>query len=419
MIFFPSHEIHDRLRVELAGVFIDRSLNPPHLWLVAKLPTNLIREIRAGAGVSLLAWMVEIDDNLIAAFGLRVYDDQAAPRTFFGSCRSDEEAADLRAVLAAGSVPLQIHSENFLPLLSVECKFDPEPARPALALVPSALCPDEQGFRLRERANDVVEELLAGNARPRIKALSDLPLFFERVESLRVHVAGSGEIALDDPDEGGELERLTFQAFDSLFPFGAFHSPQVGEGKKRRELCDVLAVSRVRELENEGVFVIQNKVASAFPEGLKRKTSRRAKSIQNNITDGIRQLEGAIKALLAGQRVYRDPAGTPLEADPPEVAGQVKPLNLRERAAQIGQGIVLISDMHEEVDWEAVFFALGKVFLSTRYYCHVVDLQELARLITHSKGRPALLESLLLRRGKEMLKNKTALVRFHFVGGKY
>ena len=79
MLFLPSQEIHDRLRVELAGVFIDRSLNSPDLWLVAKPPMNLIRDIRAGSGVSLLAWMVEIDDNLIAAFGLRVYDDQAAP----------------------------------------------------------------------------------------------------------------------------------------------------------------------------------------------------------------------------------------------------------------------------------------------------------------------------------------------------
>ncbi len=78
-------------------------------------------------------------------------------------------------------------------------------------------------------------------------------------------------MSLNDPDEGNELERLTFQAFDSLFPFGTFHSPRVGEGKKSRELCDVLAVSRGREFDNEGDFVIQNKVASAFPEGLKRR----------------------------------------------------------------------------------------------------------------------------------------------------
>ena len=49
MVFLPSQEIHDRLIAELSGVYIDRSLNAPHLWLVAKLPTNLIREIKAGA----------------------------------------------------------------------------------------------------------------------------------------------------------------------------------------------------------------------------------------------------------------------------------------------------------------------------------------------------------------------------------
>jgi hypothetical protein len=41
------------------------------------------------------------------------------------------------------------------------------------------------------------------------------------------------------------------------------------------------------------------------------------------------------------------------------------------------------------------------------------------RLVTHSKGRPAILEGLLLERGKRMLEHKTANVRFHFVGGKY
>ena len=91
--------------------------------------------------------------------------------------------------------------------------------------MPSSQCPDEQGFRLRERANDAVEEFLAGNANPNVKASCVLPLSFERVETLRVHVVGSGDISLDSPDQGSELERLTFQTFDSLFPFGAFHSP--------------------------------------------------------------------------------------------------------------------------------------------------------------------------------------------------
>ena len=417
MSFSPSREVHDRMLFELAGVFIDRAFNPPpHLWLVAKLPMNLIREIRVGAGLSLMVWMVQVDCHLILTFGLRVYDDTAAPFTTFGSCRSDAESSDLLAVLAGGGFPLQIHNENFLPMFTAECQFDAGQAETVVALSPSPMVLGEMGFKLRERANDAVQVVLAGNTDSSVKASCELRLTLDKAEALQIHVIGSGDMSLDDKDEGGELERLTFQAFDSLFPFGAFHSPWVGEGKDRRELCDVLGVARKLEVGNEGIFVVQNKVA---PAGLKRKTWRQGKSIQNQIENGLAQLEGAIKALRRGEAIYRDQAGTPIEIDPPQCAGKFGPLNLKARVGEIGQGIVVISDMHHEVDWEAVFLKVGKVFISTRYYCHVLDLKELARLITHSKGRPTVLESLLLERGSKMLENKTAFIRFHFVGGKY
>jgi hypothetical protein len=402
---------------ELAGVFIDRAFNPPPcLWLVAKLPTNLIREIRVGADLSLMAWMVQVEEHLVLAFGLRVYDDKAAPFTTFGACRSDAEASDLLAVLAGGAFPLQIHNENLLPLFAGDCRFDPSQACTVTALSPSPVLPGEAGSKVRDRANDAIEVVLEGNADPGVRASCELHLTFDRTEALKIHVIDSGDMSLDDEDEGAELERLTFLAFDSLFPFGAFHSPKVGEGRNRRELCDVLGVARELEVGNEGVFVVQNKVA---PAGLNRKTWRQGKSIQNQIMEGIGQLEGAINVLRRGEAIYRDQAGTPIESDPPECAGKVPPLNLTMRAAEVGEGIVVISDMHHAVDWEAVFFELGRVFLSTRYYCHVLDLRELARLVAHSKGRPALLEGLLLERGKRMFENRTAFVRFHFLGGKY
>jgi len=416
MVFQPSQEIHDRMRFELSCTFIDRSLNEPHLWLVAKLPMNLLREIWVGAPISLRAWVVEIDEKLIAAFGLTVFDDPIAHRTDFGSCRSDDEAADLRTILAAGTFPVQFFNENFLPILFADCRFDPDAARGVCELVPSVGIAPEEGLRLRERATDVVQVVVSGRHDPQIRASCDLPLTLYNAEPMQIHLVGIGDVNLIDTDEGGELERLTLQAFESLFPFGAFISPQVDEGKRRRELCDVLAVSRKLEFENEGLFVIQNKVASATADGLKRTTERRVKSIQKNIQAGIGQLEGAIKALRAGKTVYRIEDGTPIEVDPPipGLKDKVEPLNLRKRANEIGQGIVLISDMHDSVDWEAVFFALGRVFLSTRYYCHVLDLQEMMRLIIHSKRRPALLEHWLLERGRVMLERRSAFVRFQF-----
>jgi hypothetical protein len=245
-----------------------------------------------------------------------------------------------------------------------------------------------------------------------------LPLTLLDTESIDVHVVGVGKFSVDNSDEGKELERLTFQAFDFLCPSGAFLGPQVGEGKKRRELCDVLAVSRVRECEEEGIFVIQNKVASASPEGLSRKTERRAKSIQKNILGAIGQLEGAIKVLRGGEPVYRED-GSSIELAPPFPGPDFapEPLNLRERASKVGHGLVVVSDMHGGVDWREVLVALAKAWISTGYYCQVLDLKELGRLVSHSRRRAAVLESLLIRRAEIMMKSGSACVRCEFLPG--
>jgi hypothetical protein len=417
MIFQPSQEVHDRQIFELSGVFIDRCLNEPHLWMVAKLPMNVIREISVGAPIALRVWVAEVEEHLIPVFGLIVYDDAAAPRTYFGSCRGVDETNDLRSILLSGSIPLQIHNENCFPVFNAECRFDQELALPVLAVPVSAPTASKAGDSIREKACDAVQASLSSSSDQVVRASCILPLRLVNAENLTIHVIGSGTISLDDTNEGNELERMTFQAFESMFPYGAFISPQVGGGKKARELCDVLAVSRVRECEEEGIFVVQNKVASAFPEGLKRTTVRRAKTIQNNIIAGISQLEGAIKAILRGETVHRIEDGTSIEVDPPypELDESLEPLNLRERATKVGHGLVVISDMHEMVDWDEVYMELGRVWISTRYYCQVLDLQELRRLVTHSKGRPALLESFLCKRAEVMVERKTPFVRFQLI----
>jgi hypothetical protein len=60
-------------------------------------------------------------------------------------------------------------------------------------------------------------------------------------------------------------------------------------------------------------------------------------------------ISGRGQSLRRGDAIYRDQAGTPIESDPPQVAGKIPPLNLKARAAESGQGIVVISDMHHAV----------------------------------------------------------------------
>lgn len=415
MLYFHSSRIDDLMRAELAGVWLDRSSTAaPDLWMIAKLPMNAIRSVYAGAAVSLCAWVIEIEGKHIAAFGLRVDDNPQHQTLFYGGCRSPEEVEDLGRLLVAGSFPLQIHNENFLPLLYAACRVAPELARPVVQLLPSVSYPADDGFQLRARALDVLRDSKSIPDQ-RMKASCVLPIRFKQTQSLKAHVADSGTVNLDDDNEGNELERLAFQAFDALFPFGAFHGPEVQDGKARRELCDILAVSRVREHNNEGIFLVESKVSSATAEGLKRTGLRRGASIRKNIMKGIGQLKGAIGKLRDGETIFRQD-GTSIEVDLPipEVKEAVEPLNLHERARQIGTAIVLVSDMHEDIDWVELWQHLLDACRETEYFFHVLDLRELGRLVTHSKVRPALFEGFLVQRWKVMAERKTALVRFQF-----
>ncbi len=419
MLYSPSSRIRELLKVEQTGVWLDRASNAPGLWMVAKLPMNVIRAVNAGAPVSLGAWVVEIDRKRVAAFGFRVDDNPQHPTLYFGACRSAEQVEDLCALLTMTAFPLQVHNETFLPVLHADCRIASERARSVVDLL-RLECdyPASQERGLRVRALDVVaasaEPDAPTDARLRVSCLQ--PLVFETTESLGSYVPGTGPVRLDDPDEGNELERLGFQAFDHLCPFGAFHQPLVGDGRKRRELCDILAVSRIREQEDEGLFVVQSKVASTTPESLGRTDARRAASIQKNILCAVDQLRGAIRRLRAGDQIFRSD-GTPVEVDPPvsELMGVVESLNIRARASQIGHGIVLVSDMHQGVDWETLAHELIHAGEAVGYLFHILDLRELQRLVSHSAGRPAMLEHYLTQRWQLMVQRKSALVRSQFL----
>ena len=414
MLLLHSGRIATLLRSEPGGVWIEPSANEFKFWLVAKVQTYLIREIDAGANIHLNAWAIEHEGARFAVFGFSINDDKVCSKVIYGACRSTDEIDNLRAFFGVSTVPLQLYNENELPLLSALCTFDPEKAASFVNQLPTGQYPAGDGVASRRKVLDILQNsMLEGAApEPRIVAQCELPLSLSRKERLTSTVFGVGDFTLDNADQGNELEKLTFQLFDALFTFGTYHSPQRDHAKTKREVCDVLAVSRIQELEKEGVFVIQNKVANT--DGKERTTERRGLSIQNNIVKGIDQAVGAIKKLKAGIQVYRSD-GTKIEIDPPEVAAAVEPLKLHERAKQFGYGIVLVSDLHEGADWQMIWRKLQEAARETGYFYHVLDLQELHGLIVNSDGRPALFEGYLVERWKRMGEQQNALVRFRFI----
>ena len=312
------------------------------------------------------------------------------------------------------SVPLQLYNENELPLFNTTCAFDPQNAESVVTALPVGEYPAGDGILLRRKALDILQASMIEDAapEPRIVARCELPLTLIRKERTKATVLGVGDFTLDNANQGVELEKLTLLFFDNLFKFGAFHSPQCDHKNGKRELCDVLALSRVRKLKEEGIFVIQNKVAKT--DGKQRTADRRGLTIQKSILKGLGQAVGAIKNLQKGIQVYRSD-GSRIEVDPPEIASVVEPMNLEERANNVGYGIVLVSDLHEGVDWKVVWKHLLDACRETRYLYHVLDLQELHGLIVNANGEPTIFENYLIERWKRMAEQEDALVRFRFI----
>jgi hypothetical protein len=402
----PSDVIWERMKAEGPGVWLDGSSEPPGFVVVAKMPMRTVRALALGAPIRLRSWAVDVAGKRVAAFGLEVADPHD-PLTAYGPCRSVDEIERLRMLLTAtGTFSLQVHNEIFLPLLELQCRVDGAPSTTGLGEAQA------HDTATRTQAMDAIQARMETGANTVAAVIHDQPtvVSVDNRHHLNSYLAGAGEFRLSDSDQGNELERLVLAAFDHMCPFGAFHQPSVEHNGTRRELCDVLALSREIEHRSEGIFVVQSKALTITKETMTRTGNRRGATVEKHIHDAIGQLSGAIKRLKRGDTVLRKD-GTPLQQDPAEAAELVQPIDLVARARNVGHAIVMVSDMHPAIDWEAVATKLFAAAKKTGYLFHVLDMQELQRVVSYSKGRPIVLEANLMRRWQALVKMKSANVR--------
>lgn len=380
-----------------------------------KIQNYLVREIYKGAQVVLDVYVVKVINEYVVVYGLAVYDDKTHPKLIYGACRSVLEMQNLVSFLKLETFPVQFHNEIQVPILNANCKFDPQKSTKILSAITDFKCLSrESNDKVREKALDIIEKFTrneAGNE-PLIVLKCELSLEFSKMLPINVDFLDSEQISLEGEEQGKELENLTYILFEDLFQYGTFHSPKRDDTKGLLEICDVLAVSRINPLENEGVFVVQNKVT--LTDGKDRTLKKKGKSIESNIKKAIRQSIGAIRKIKKGIQVYKSD-GTRIEADPPEIEKLIEPLELKDRAQNVGFGIIVISDMHESVNWVSVLLKLVEAYEKTGYLHFVLDLSEICKLIENSNGKPAILEFYLIERWKSYYKEKTAMIRQRLV----
>ena len=95
--------------------------------------------------------------------------------------------------------------------------------------------------------------------------------------------SASGPFVIDDRDEGKKLERHIEVILDSIYPGNAYLSPDVQDGKHRRELTDVLGFSK------DFICVVQAKALAVLTAD-DQSSDTRAANVTKDIRKGMGQL---------------------------------------------------------------------------------------------------------------------------------
>src|SRR5205823_3685028 len=141
------------------------------------------------------------------------------------------------------------------------------------------------------------------------------------------------EFRLEDPDEGYVLEHGTWHLLEHLFAGKVFHSPQVAEPTKTRELTDIFGYCDV------GMCFVETKAMAILSTDPERSTERRAKNIQKQIDKGLGQLPGAMRSVAMGL---------------PLTSKSGEPICIPKDVGPFRHGIVMVSELLPVVDWKTV-----------------------------------------------------------------
>jgi hypothetical protein len=206
----------------------------------------------------------------------------------------------------------------------------------------------------------------------------------------------SSGISIKSLDEGGNFEGLIFGCLAPLFSDYTYHSPYNSKGK---ELADILC------LDDDFVCFVQAKSLSILGNA-KRPLSKRIEKMlfdqdAKHPGKAIRQALGTIREIRSGQKIYKD-------------IKQTTEISIPHPQSITIHALILISEMHHSVDWEALAeILINNSDEASNIFLHVVDLEELQRISLAMRNATEF-NNVLIGRWKTMRTHKNALVIVQF-----
>jgi hypothetical protein len=270
---FPSEFMLARMGLAEFGIWSTRVNDGGELVLVVKMSTDVLKWISRGVKVNLLVGHAPIGGKWIRVVGLEVFDCQTAP--LIPNLPQVElwEVAEFDALLAKDQFRVHFHNEQpFLSVLDGNGSLPRDAVnhylgqRKPINIHTSPVITPE--FRT---AQNLFEASMAEvhKGLPPSMAIHRWPLTLTDFAWNSVGVPDAGSFTPNDTDEGGSFESLLLHVLQPNFPGKVIRSPQIPDGDKLRELCDVLAIDK-------NAFLFEAKAFSVFAKEFDQSASRKA-----------------------------------------------------------------------------------------------------------------------------------------------
>jgi len=381
-----------------AGLWPELVNDGSDIEFAVKLGSDLAKAILKGAPVTLVVAVIRLSGESVRVVGLKIEDDKGNPAFLHQPQEKLAEQELFNALLAKNGSWLTFFDELVRPIMSGRIVWNQTDASSALTELQKT-APHYQGDD-----EDLLGEAMkcalnnCGNWHRNEGPLAALvwvpiPLRFEGLQPLNVGSAAAGDFSVDDPDEGGGLEKSAYLLLEANFPGTVHLNPQFDDGSVRREFADVLVVTEA------DLFVVQSKVMSVLERNPAQKTERRVANVFSNFQKAVGQLGGSARMLRQGKTIYTK-QGTPIEV------GYEKKKSVH--------GIVLLSTTNLSLPWERMAAELIAASEKARAKFHLLDFIEFQQHVAFGKSL-ARLSAYLNRRFEVVEESRNANLKTRFL----
>lgn len=392
--------------------FVPSEGNDAHTILV-KAQSNLLRSIINGVKVQLFCTVSEVKGEKHLCLALRVYDDAAHPCLIFKVQTHKEEHLAFWEILKRKSSPVFLFDELCHCVAWTKSQFAEEGISEISRLIdsPETLYTGKFNENTLFSMNCLNFTLDPSQRIEGSKAIEiiDMEIDLKQFETWEINSYGVFESHKFEitADEGDGFEQRIWTAFESIFLFGVYRSPQFQKGEKELELTDILGLS------DDNLILVEAKAMSIFTGNAEKDIDRKVRNLQKQIDTALKQLEGATKRIKKGSQVLKKKVGKFDNSD--------RRISFNENQLSAPHAVMIVSELLPFGDWSGYFQKCLQLSRKNQALFQIIDLPELMKIIFASnkatddvETRANAFDHFLTKRFDAFVESKNVFIKVKF-----